>query len=172
MAALRRPAAIPLEERSDDVREAVEHGLRLLSRRPRTAHDLEERLRERFTPTAVAAALARLRELRYVDDEAWAAGYLARPRSAARSARLLRTELRAQGVPPEVAAAALAAHDDEAAAIVAVRSALRRLARGDRATDAPPLRRRLRGALARRGFDAETIERALARLRAGARSGA
>ena len=170
MAALRRPTAIPLEQRSDSAREAVEHGLRLLSRRPRTAHDLEQRLRERFTPTAVAAALARLCELRYVDDEAWAAGYLARPRSAARSASLLRTELRGQGVPPEVVASALTAHDDAAAAIVAARSALRRLARGDRAADAPALRRRLRGALARRGFDGETIEGALAGLRSGARS--
>ena len=145
---------------------ALRHGLRLLARSARTERGLRERLARRFGETAAAQALERLRALGYVDDRAWAAAYVLRPRSLERSARLLRRELRARGVAPALAAAAVAGHDDDRAARLAARLALRRLA-PPRAADggrAAARRRaqRLRGALARRGFGPETIRRALA----------
>ena len=158
MRRLRPPT--PARLRSADAPQAVQHGLTLLSRRPRTAADLRERLGDRFEPAAVGAALSRLTELGYVDDTAWAAGYLERPRSAERSARMLRAELRQRGIEPETAAHALLAHDDDTAALTAARRLARSASRR-----APEVRaRRLRAALARRGFSFDTVGRALARL--------
>ncbi len=156
---------------SDDPRKAVQHGLRLLSRTARTEHDLRERLEARFTAEAATAALRRLRTLGYVDDRAWAAAYVERPRSLLCSARLLQRELRARGVPQEIAEAATGEHDDDRAALAAARIALRRLSRGDDDRDghdagaARKRSRRLVAALARRGFDPGTIGRVRSRLR-------
>ena len=158
-----RPGNLTLQRaapRSDDAAQAVERGLAVLAQRARTASELRERLAERFEPLAVAAALRHLTDLGYVDDVAWANAYVARTRSTERSARLLRSELRAHGLDAKPAAAAVASHDDDAAAIAAAR----RLARASRGR-APEVRaRRLRGALARRGFGPQPIERALAAL--------
>jgi regulatory protein len=157
-------AAAQARERSDDPGEAVQHGLRLLSRRARTEQDLRGRLDERFTAAAVASALRRLRELGYVDDCAWAATYVQRPRSSLRSARLLRSELRAKGIDATVAEAATALHDDERAALAAARVLARKVSSASNGSgDARA--RRLYSALARRGFDSQAIQRALWRLR-------
>ena len=149
----------------------MQHGLRLLSRSARTERDLRDRLEERFSAAAVAGALRRLHELGYVDDRAWAAAYLLRPRASLRSARMLRRELCAKGLTPELAAVATALHDDDRAALAALaalaaaRVALRKLSAG-RDEDGAAFARRLYGALARRGFDSAAIQRALWRLRA------
>ena len=152
--------------RGFDLAGALRHGLRLLAHSARTERDLRERIARRFGEEAAARALERLRTIGYVDDRAWAAAYVRRPRSLARSARLLRRELRARGVAPALAAAAVAGHDDDRAARLAARIALRRLAPGRGADGASGARgrraRRLQGALARRGFGPETIRRALA----------
>ena len=87
-------------------------------------------------------------------------------RSAERSAHLLRSELRARGLGADLAAAVVASHDDDAAALAAAR----RLAHASRGREPEVRTRRLRGALARRGFAAETIERAIAALSAPHRS--
>ena len=164
MARLRRPA-LAARERSDDPREAVQHGLRLLSRSARTERDLRDRLEERFTAAAVAGALRRLHELGYVDDRAWATAYVQRPRASRRSTRMLPRELCAKGLPPDLAAVATALRDDDRAALAAARVALRRLS-SDPDEDGAAFARRLYGALARRGFDSAAIQRALWRLRA------
>lgn len=157
---------------SDDPRKAVQHGLRLLSRSARSEHDLRERLEARFTTEAATAALRRLRTLGYVDDRAWAAAYVERPRSLLCSARLLQRELRSRGISHEIAEEATGGHDDDRAALAAARIALRRLARGGGGSDAGgdaradyKRSRRLVAALARRGFDPGTIERVRSRLR-------
>ena len=163
--ARRRGSAAPP---SDDPRKAIQHGLRLLSRSARSEHDLRERLEARFTAEAATAALRRLRALGYVDDRAWAAAYVERPRSLLCSARLLQRELRARGISYEIAEAATGEHHDDRAALAAARIALRRLARGGGGSDAggdPTRSRRLVAALARRGFDPGTIERVRAHLR-------
>ncbi|MXZ46913.1 MAG: regulatory protein RecX [Chloroflexi bacterium] len=152
---LRPPA--PTSVLETDISQAVQRGLALIAQRPRTSADLRDRLGDRFEPGAADAALVRLTELGYVDDTAWATAYVARTRSSERSARMLRAELREHGVAAETAEEALDTHDDDEAAITAAR----RLARG-RAPDERA--RRLHGALARRGFGFDVIERALSRL--------
>ena len=111
-AARNRDAAL-----GDDPRKAVQRGLWLLSRSARSEHDLRERIERRFTAAATASALRRLRTLGYVDDRAWAAAYVERPRSLLRSARMLQRELRSHGVSDEIAVAATAEHDDDQAAL-------------------------------------------------------
>ena len=155
---LRPPASA--DALDGDPARAVRRGLALIARRPRTAADLRERLGERFEASAADAAMRRLAELGYVDDAAWAAGYVGRPRSAERGARVLRAELRARGIEDETAAEALRAHDEDAAALAAAR----RLARSGRNAAPEARARRLRAALARRGFAFEVIERALSTL--------
>ena len=151
----------------DDPRKAVQRGLWLLSRSSRSEHDLRERLERRFTAAATASALRRLRALGYVDDRAWAAAYVERPRSLVRSARMLQRELRSHGISPEIAVAATDEHDDDRAALAAARIALRRLpaAGADGHPRAARKRaQRLVAALARRGFDPGTSQRARAKL--------
>ena len=143
----------------DDTRAAVEAGLRILARVRRTESDIRERLAQRFSAAAIDAALSRLHELGYVDDHLWALDYVARERSSTRSTRLLRQELRTRNVPEAAAEAALATHDDCAAAEAAARHALRRL--GATALTDPAGRRRLISSLGRRGFAYGQIDEAL-----------
>ena len=138
----------------------MQRGLALIAQRPRTTADLRDRLADRFDESAVAFAVARLTELGYVDDAAWAEGYVARSRSAERGARMLRLELHDHGIEAETAAEALLAHDDDAAALAAAR----RLARGRDAGERAAPDRLLVAALGRRGFSFDTIERALSAL--------
>ncbi len=144
-----------------DPSQAVQRGLALIAQRPRTEADLRDRLGDRFDEVAVDAAVARLTELGYVDDTAWAAGYVARTRSTERSARILRAELREHGVDADTVAEALLAHDDDAAALAAAR----RLGRSHRRLPPDARDRRLYAALARRGFGPDTIGRALSHWR-------
>lgn len=144
-------------EEAEQRHKAVRRALELISRRQRTESDLRERLSERFDEPLVDHAVARLRELAYVDDAAWAAGYVARTRSMQASASLLRRELLRAGVSAGLADAALAAHDDHAAAL---RAATRRIPSLRRLT--PEQRsRRLAAHLQRRGFDWGTVQSVL-----------
>ena len=139
---------------------AVRRALKLIARRPRTQSELRSALHDEFAPDEVDHAVARLCTLGYLDDAAWAADYLARPRAQERSAALLRRELLARGISAADAGAALAGHDDQSSALRAAHRRAPALARHD------PVRRdrRLRDHLHRRGFDQPVVESALRRL--------
>jgi regulatory protein len=148
------------------LREAAEQhaaqaaALRLLAQRPRSRAALATRLLGRgHARAAVAATLEQLRQQGYLDDAAFARDWVERrARAAPRAARLLRAELRAQGVPREIACASTARLDDAAGALA--------LAQQRRAAFAGPrdlFERRVGAALLRRGFSAEVAWRALRR---------
>ncbi len=139
---------------------AVRRGLELLARRPRTESELRSALAAEHPAEAVEQAVARLRTLRYLDDEAWAAAHLSTARAQQRGALLLRRELLARGVSAAIADAALAGREDRTAALAAARHRLRALQRLERG----PRERRLRGYLHRRGFAAETVNSVLLEL--------
>ena len=145
---------------------ALQRGLRLIERRPRTENELRTRLLRHHDPPDAERAIERLRQLGYLDDAVWARQYLERPRAETRGRPLLRAELRRHGVPEELAAEAIAAHDDESAAAAAAREALRRLERSNRQLDARSRALRLAGYLRRRGFDPGTAWRAIERVSA------
>lgn len=147
-------------------RSAMESALRLLSYRPRSEQELRDRLRRKDFPAGVIeATLRRLRELGYVDDEAFARFWAeARQASRPRSGRLLAAELRRRGVSPETAQAATQAISDEQ---VAYGLAQRRLPALRRLTQRT-FRERLGRYLTSRGFSYEvargTIDRCWAEI--------
>ena len=144
-------------------RAAYESGLRRLARQAVARGQLERRLAEVWGPDAARDAVAHLSP--YLDDAAFARAWVER-RLASRpmGAPALLAGLCGRGVAEDVARPAIAeAIGDEDAFGLCQVAARRYLARCD---DPSPARRRARlwAHLARRGFDADTAERVLARL--------
>ncbi len=155
---------------------ATEIALHFLGSRPRTRWELERRLRRAgAADDVIEATLARLRELGYVDDAAFARWWLEqRDRHAPRGERLVEAELRQRGVPRDVIEGLRearltrdAAADDGSAGSEAerARGALARHLRGRPFPTDVKAVQRIGMFLMRRGFDAETVR---ATLRAAA----
>lgn len=163
------PAEIAALAHADARRRAIESALRLLSYRPRSERELRERLaRKGFDWRVVRATLARLRELGYLDDAAFARFWTeTRQAYRPRSRRLAEGELRRRGIGREDAEAATAEISDEEAAYEAARRRLAALA----GLEYGRFRERLGGFLTRRGFSygvaRGTIDRCWAELEAG-----
>ena len=139
-------------------RVAVRRGLEFLAKRRRTRADLREHLADTVSDTEVDRAVARIEELGYLDDRAWARAYVAQPRSRGRGRSMLTRELRTRGIGDQDLDAALEGHDEHAEALAAARKRVRALR-----SLAPDVReRRLYGYLQRRGFRHETIRAAMA----------
>jgi regulatory protein len=130
----------------------------LLARHAWSRRDLAARLRRRGAPPEVAQAVVSELETRgYLDDAAFA-GWWADARARARRVGTIRLgrELRAKGIAPELAAAAIASAFEEVSersrALDAARRRLPALGRG-RAERLPA---RLRDYLLRRGYPPST----------------
>ena len=144
--------------------QARQRALLLLAHRPRAVAEIRSRLRRAgFDDPVVEETVVRLAHLGYLDDEAFAVAY-ARSRAASRGygpVRIL-AELRRRGVSEDLARAAVATvvseRDTADDALQAGRRIWKRIA-GE--PDARRRRTRLYGALARRGFDGDTIARVL-----------
>ena len=150
----------------EDWREARTHGRRmlavrkaldLLSRKHRTVRELGTALGRHFEPDEAQHAVERMRSLGYLDDGAWATNYVSGPRANGRGRRLLKHELGQHGVADDVAVAAVAEHDDRAAAREAATKRLRSL----RTTEEPKRSRRLYDFLVRRGFSSNVARDAM-----------
>jgi regulatory protein len=134
---------------------AYDRALRLLTARPRSRSRLEERLRDAGHPAAeVEAALARVTELGYLDDRAFARSQ-AEALLARFSPRAVELKLAALGLPPQLAAEAVAALQADEPALA--RSILeKRFGRG-------PLEGKAAAKAARfllgRGFDEDLVEK-------------
>jgi regulatory protein len=148
-------------EEEDQRRTAVEAALRLIALRPRSEKDLRDRLRRRgLGRPAVDAAIARMRQLGYLNDEAFARFWVeSRQASTPRSRRYLLFELGRQGVERETAQGAVEVLSDAAGAYDAARRRLRQL----RDVDYVTFQRRLGGFLASRGFGYGTARTAIER---------
>ena len=92
---------------------AVETGLRLLARRAHSRAELRLKLARRgYQEDEVGSAMARLTEMGYLDDEAFARGLVQR-RSATRGSLAVSAELAAKGIDRHRAAEALAELDPD-----------------------------------------------------------
>lgn len=141
----------------EEARRALKKAVDLLSRRGYATSELRKRLERQGPPEAAASAVARLEAAGFLDDGAWAASYVDGPRGRERSRAMLRRDLRSKGVEDEVAASALAEHDDRAAALETARKRVRSLMRLE-----PEVRaRRLRDYLLRRGFSGSVVRATL-----------
>ena len=149
-------------DREPSAAEQVEFAMRialgLLEARARTEHELRAALAARRVPGDVAdEVVARLIELRYLDDESYARALTSsRVRNSHRGQARIRRELQQRGVDAEVAAVALGEIDvdDEWASARAFAAKKIRTMRG---VEQATARRRLQGALARRGFSADIV---------------
>src|SRR5262249_32311154 len=128
---------------------ATRAGLELLARKQRTEQELRDALSgDDFRPEEIDGALARLHELGYLDDRAWADRYVATARAGGRGQAILKRDLRSHGISDEDAADALEGRDDLNAALETARKRARAL----RNLDETPRLRRLYDFLRRRGF--------------------
>jgi len=104
---------------------ALDAGLRLLARRVHSRAEVRRKLGRRgYGEEEVESAVARLGELGYLDDRAFAEGHVRR-RSAARGPLALSAELAARGVDRRLAGAALDGFDAEGQLASATRLAER-----------------------------------------------
>jgi len=150
---------------------ALEIALRFLGTRPRTRWELERRLRTAGASDDVLyGALARLAELGYLDDDAFARYWSEqRDRHAPRGRRLVEAELRQRGVPRDVIERLRAEPlerrpEDESlpeTELQRAQVALTGHLRGRRLPDDRTALQRIGMFLMRRGFDAETVRAVL-----------
>jgi len=141
---------------------ALQSAMRLLTYRPRSEAELRDRLAQQGVVAGVLeATIARMRELRLIDDEAFARDHVTRrDRTSPRGRRLVASELRAKGIERGIAAQSVATLVDDDAAY---RAALRR-AIPLAALTYTQFRRRLTDFLLRRGFDHEVTRAVVARI--------
>lgn len=149
-------------EAAEARRTAMTSALRLLSYRPRSEREMQDALRARRIPETIAnETLERLRELRLLDDAAFADAWTdSRQRNNPRGRRMLLVELTQKGVEREVAQECVAAIDEEAAAVRAGRKRSQTL----RGLEFRDFRRRLGDFLVRRGFGYDVCETAIKQL--------
>jgi regulatory protein len=151
-------------EGEDQRWKAREASLNLLSYRPRTARELERRLRRKQFPEGVAeSTVEELVDKGLVDDSAFAESFVRdRVRLRPRGRRRLVQELRAKGVDAETAEAAVGEvmETEEVSELELAREAVARWTRRP-GEDPQRARRRLYSFLARRGFGGETVRRIL-----------
>ena len=138
---------------------ALAVGLGLLSRRAHSHQELKRKLSRRgYSDEQTEAALTRLSELRYLDDQSFAVG-LVRRRGAVRGPMALSAELAARGVDRVHVDAALAGFDAEAQLAAATRLAERLYARKPQAGYRDMLNE-VGSKLMRRGFSANVVRAA------------
>ncbi len=137
--------------------------LRQLTVGPRTRAQLQEALHKRNVPPDIGAQLLeRFEEVGLIDDRAYADALIRSEASAGGlSRRRVQQRLRLKGVPQEITATAVDSISAEAEEAAAVGLAQRRASRMH-GLDPATARRRLTGILARRGYRAETVRRAVA----------
>jgi regulatory protein len=153
------PAILARVRRQAARHDAERLALRWLALRARSRAALRRRLREHgIGEEVVAETLDALSERGLIDDRAFAEDWVERRlRTQPRSRRLLRTELRRQGVEPGLAEELTVSIDDEATAL-----ALAVEQRGRFAEEAwEAYRERAGRLLRRRGFAGDASERAL-----------
>lgn len=159
------PEAEEAARREAERSRAKRTALRFLTARPRSVAETRRRLVHfGFSSGTVDEVVAWLRELGYLDDEAFARGWVdSRARLKPVGARRLELELREKGVAQEAARAAVAGVTREQEAEWAAAVATKRLAHlGGLPREAA--RRRLYGFLERRGFHPDVIREVVARL--------
>lgn len=176
---------------AEELQRAYESAIQFLSYRPRSAREVELRLRKKGNaPELIAIVMERLRGHKYVDDTEFARFWVSNRMSfSPRGPRLLRSELRQKGVSQEVVDAVLQEQveaqevaEAKAEGIAAIwgESGGDEPAQGSDLANALGLaqkkwrtygrldpqiaRRRLTGFLMRRGYNYDTVDSVLRRL--------
>ncbi|MFN0071704.1 MAG: regulatory protein RecX [Chloroflexota bacterium] len=149
---------------SDERARAMDVALHLLGYRPRSEKELRARLHTKGYPAVILdQVIARLEELKLVDDQAFASYWVEqRQGRAPRGRRLINQELRMKGVDADVVADATRDSADEQE--LAYRAGLKK-AQVLASLDERVFQQRLGAFLQRRGFDWDSVSTAVRRLR-------
>ncbi|MCS7056507.1 MAG: RecX family transcriptional regulator [Thermoflexales bacterium] len=144
---------------ADTVEQVRLRALDFIAYRPRSVWEVQRRLkRAGADDVAIAAVIERLKAAGLLDDDAFSRAWVdSRMRTRPRSKRMIAWELRRRGVSSADIAAALEEVDEDDAAYRAAAQRLPKL------QGLAPMerKRKLHAYLARKGFDYETIERAI-----------
>lgn len=153
--------------KEDEVRKAITAALNLISYRPRAAGELRSKLREKgYAPEAIDAAIARMQELNYLDDEAFAERWVeSRQASRPRSERMLKRELAQKGVDKETIERTVeeAGVDEYGDALTLARKKYESVRNEERDVRY----RRVSGFLGRRGYGYDIIRQVMETLEGG-----
>jgi len=154
-------AEIELLQHDDTHEQAYQKALHYLGARPRSIAEVERSLRDKgCADDAIAAALQRLVDHHYLDDDEFAAFWLEnRNRFRPRSAAAIRQELRQKGVDREIIDSTLKDLNEDDAAWAAATSKIDRW----QALPKAEFEHKLTGLLARRGFGFDTVRRTVRR---------
>ena len=147
------------DQREKELKRAKNAAYRLLTYRPRSRKELEDKLGEKEYPDdVIRSVIEHCSGLGYINDAAFAAQWAAgRVRSRCFGRRRIEQELRSKGIERDIIREALAGAvppEDELAA--ARRAAVKKL-RTMRSVEPNILKRRLAGFLERKGFQSEII---------------
>jgi regulatory protein len=148
----------------DEAAKATDAAIRLLTVRPRSTREIQLRLRQKqYDDATIEQVIERLREWKYIDDEAFARFWVEnRESNRPRGRRLLEQELRFKGVDRGAVTQAIedAGIDELAGALEIAREKLRSYEGLE-----PAVRdRRLGAFLARRGYGYDIVKRVLKEL--------
>ncbi|HET8840307.1 MAG TPA: RecX family transcriptional regulator [Ktedonobacteraceae bacterium] len=159
------PADMQQIESEETRQQAVERAINYLSFRPRSQEEVRRYLRKKETPPEIIdAVLARLNQLDYLDDKAFASFWVEnREQFNPRGSRALRNELRLKGVDREIVEETVSDEQDAELALRAARKKAQLLARSP-GVDYAKFRSRLGGFLQRRGFSYEVVSRTVRTL--------
>ncbi len=147
---------------ADAQEQAYQRALRYVGYRPRTAAEIRRHLLKRGTAEAhIETVLARLRDLKLVDDTAFARAWVEdRITFRPRGRRALRAEMRQKGLDEEAIAQALENIDEADLAYQAAQKALRRYQH----LPWQAFRQKMSAYLARRGFPYDIVREAVQRV--------
>ena len=135
--------------------------LRLLGHRPRSEHELRQRLRRRFSPEEIEGVIRELKSQGLVDDLAFARFWRdSRERHRPRGVAMIRQELLSKGVDRDTVSQALEGLDEEEGAFRAGLKLLHRVG----LLDYREFRNRMGAYLQRRGFRTGAINSAISQL--------
>ncbi len=146
----------------DDVARALDRAVRLLARRPYSTVEIRRNLHSKqFAAPTIDEVLAKLEDLGYVDDRAFAQYWIEnREQFRPRSPRALAHELRQKGLPDPLIREALAGLDGQESAYRAGTDYLRRL----HGLTQEEFRRKMSAYLGRRGFEYDIVRDVVDRL--------
>jgi regulatory protein len=140
---------------SDHKEVALQRALNFLSYRPRSEQEVRQNLKKHdYDEQVIEEILARLRQGKLVDDEAFAELWVEnRSEFRPRGSRMLQAELRRKGIPDRVISCTLEGLDETSLALKAARKKARRYQQ----LEWQEFQKKLYGFLARRGFHYGTI---------------
>ncbi|MGH2773820.1 MAG: regulatory protein RecX [Actinomycetota bacterium] len=145
-------------EAEETLAKAIERAGKFIAHRPRSERQVRDKLAGlEYDETTIDAAIARLIELRLIDDSDFARRWIEeRARTKGKAPDVLVSELRARGISREIAEEALAASglDEDAQALEVAAKLLRKVLRFPLGEQGPRLYELMR----RRGFSHEHAE--------------